>query len=144
MKARNLVLGLLLTTNVLTAQGDVFTAAATTATITTANTVMLTSANNARSSEETIANAVSSTILNSQNTVIVECPLKTEHVKKDGEWFGSYVPSLKETIKDERCQWNKKAMEELNGVHYKFGKVKSIFNVRDAVHVTIELVEVDE
>ena len=49
MKARNLVLGMVLAANVLTAQGDVFTTAA----ITTANTIMLTSANNARSSEKT-------------------------------------------------------------------------------------------
>ena len=45
MKVRNLVLGLMLAANVLTAQGDVFTTAATTAAITTANTVMITSAN---------------------------------------------------------------------------------------------------
>lgn len=53
MKVRNLVLGLMLTANVLTAQGDVFTAASTISAITTANTIMLTSANNARSSEKT-------------------------------------------------------------------------------------------
>ena len=50
MKVHNLVLGLMLAVNVLTAQGDVFTTAATTAAIATANTIMLTSANNARSS----------------------------------------------------------------------------------------------
>lgn len=49
MKVRNLVLGMMLGANVLTAQGDVFTTAA----ITTANTIMLTSANNARFSEKT-------------------------------------------------------------------------------------------
>lgn len=69
MKVRNLVLGLMLVTNVLTAQSAVFTTAATTATITTANALMLASANNARSSEKTI-DAVSSTIINSQNSVI--------------------------------------------------------------------------
>lgn len=53
MKARNLVLGLMLAANVLTAQGDVFTTASTISVITTANTIMLTSANNARSSEKT-------------------------------------------------------------------------------------------
>ena len=53
MKVCNLVLGLMLGANVLTAQGDVFTTAATTAAITTANTIMLASANNARSSEKT-------------------------------------------------------------------------------------------
>ena len=53
MKARNLVLGMMLGANVLTAQGDIFTTTATTAAITTANTLMLTSANNARFSEKT-------------------------------------------------------------------------------------------
>lgn len=53
MKARNLVLGMMLGANVLTAQGNVFTTAATTAAITIANTIMLTSANNARFSEKT-------------------------------------------------------------------------------------------
>ena len=144
MKVRNLVLGLMLATNVLTAQGDVFTTAATTDAITTANTVMLTSANNARSSEKTIANAVTSNMMNSQNSVIVECPLKTVQIKKDGEWFGSMRPSLKETIEDSRCQYNKKAMEELNGAHYKFGKVKGIFDVHQEQHVMIELVQVNE
>ena len=144
MKARNLFLGLMLGANVLTAQGDVFTTAATTAAITTANTVMIASANNARSSEKTIANAVSSTIINSQNSVIVECPLKTVQIKKDGEWFGSMRPSLKETIESSRCQWNKEAMEELNNTHYEFGKVKGIFSVNGAEHVTIELVQVNE
>ena len=53
MKVHNLVLGMMLGANVLTAQGDVFTTAVTTAAITTANTIMLASANNARSSEKT-------------------------------------------------------------------------------------------
>lgn len=53
MKVHNLVLGLILATNVLTAQSDVFTTASTISAITTANTLMLTSANNARSSEKT-------------------------------------------------------------------------------------------
>ena len=134
MKVRNLVLGLMLAANVLTAHSAVIATGGASAAAFAAMS----------SSNATIASSVTSKMMNSQNSAIVECPLKTEHVKKDGEWFGSYVPSLKETIKSERCQWNKKAMEELNGVHYKFGKVKSIFNVRDAVHVTIELVEVNE
>lgn len=143
MKARNLVLGLMLAANVLTAQGDVFTTAATTAAITTANTVMIASANNARSSEKTIANAVSSTIINSQNTVIVECPLDYERVKKDDEWIGDIVPSLEKTLNSSYCQSNKEAMEQLNNTHYKFGKVKGIF-IGGGEHVMIELVKVNE
>ena len=143
MKVCNLVLGLMLAANVLTARGDVFTTAATTAAITTANTVMLTSVNNARSSEKTIG-AVSSTIINSQNTVIVECPLENDVVKKDDEWIGNLVPSLEKTLKNSYCQSNKKTMEQLNNVHYKFGKVKGIFSVNKANHIMIELVEVNE
>ena len=144
MKARNLVLGMMLGANVLTAQGDVFTTASTTAAITTANTVMLTSANNARSSEKTVASTVSSTIINSQNSVIVECPLAYEKVEKNNEWFGTVVPSLEKTLKNSYCQSNKKTMEQLNNVHYKFGKVKGIFSVNKANHIMIELVEVNE
>ena len=144
MKVRNLVLGMMLGANVLTAQGDVFTTAATTAAITTANTVMLTSANNAMSSEKTIANAVSSTILNSHNTVIVECPLENERVKKDNEWIGNLVPSLEKTLNSSQCQSNKKTMEQLNNTHYKFGKVKGMFSVGANEHTIIELVEVNE
>ena len=142
MKARNLVLGMMLGANVLTAQGDVFTTAATTAALTTANTVMLTSANNARSSEKTI-DAVSSTIINSQNTIIVECPLENERVKKDDEWIGTVVPSLEKTQNSSRCQSNKKTMEQLNNTHYEFGKVKGIF-IGGGEHVMIELVKVNE
>ena len=144
MKARNLVLGLMLATNVLTAHGAMMVSASTTAAITTANTVMIASANNAKSSEETIANAVSSTIINSQNAVIVECPLEYERVKKDDEWIGNLVPSLEKTLKNSYCQSNKKTMEQLNNVHYKFGKVKGIFSVNKANHIMIELVEVNE
>ena len=144
MKVRNLVLGLMLAANVLTAQGDVFTTAATTAAITTANTVMLTSANNARSSEKTMASTVSSTILNSQNTVIVECAIENERVKKDNEWIGNLVPSFKKTVNDSECQLNKKHLEQLNNTHYEFGKVKGIFSVGANEHAIIELVEVNE
>ena len=144
MKACNLVLGMTLAANVLTAQGDVFTAAATTAAITTANTVMLTSANNARSSEKTMASTVSSTIINSQNTIIVECPLENERVKNSDEWFGNLVPSLEKTLKNSYCQSNKKTMEELNSTHYEFGQVKGIFSVGTNEHAIIELVEVNE
>lgn len=144
MKARNLVLGLMLVTNVLTAQGDVFTTAATTAAITTANTAVIASHNNKESTEKTIANAVSSTIINSQNTVIIECTIENEIVKKDDEWIGTIVPSLKKTLNSSHCQSNKKTMEQLNNTHYEFGKVKGIFGVRQEQHVMIELVQVNE
>lgn len=143
MKVRNLVLGLMLTANVLTAQGAVFTTAATTAAIVASNTTMLASANNARSSEKTI-DAVSSTILNSQNTTILGCTLEYERVTKDGEWIGTIVPSLEKTINSSQCQSNKKTIEQLNNTHYKFGKVKGIFSVGANEHVIIELVEVNE
>lgn len=143
MKARNLVLGLMLAANVLTAHGAVFATAATTAAITTANTTMLVSANNARSSEKTI-DAVSSTIINSQNTTILGCTLEYERVTKDDEWIGTIVPSLEKTINSSNCQSNKKTMEQLNGTHYKFGKVKGIFSVGANEHAIIELVEVNE
>ena len=133
MKARNLVLGLMLAANVLTAQSAVISGGAAAVAVTTmANT------------NASIASSVATNMMNSQNSVIVECPLETVQIKKDGEWFGSMRPSLKETIESSRCQWNKEAMEELNGTHYKFGKVKSIFYVNGAEHVTIELVEVNE
>lgn len=144
MKVRNLVLGMMLVANVLTAQGAVFTTAATTAAITTANTTMLTSANNARSSEKTIANAVSSTIINSQNTTILGCTLRYERVTKDGEWIGTIVPSFEKTVNDSECKSNKKLIEQLNNTHYEFGKVKGIFSVNGAEHIMIELVEVNE
>lgn len=143
MKVRNLVLGLLLGANALTAQSDVFVTAATTAAITTANTTMLTSANNARSSKKTI-DAVSSTILNSQNTTILGCTLEYERVTKDDEWIGTIVPSLKKTLNSSHCQSNKKHLEQLNNTHYKFGKVKGIFSVGANDHVMIELVQVNE
>ena len=143
MKAGNLVLGLMLATNVLTAHSAVFVTAATTAAITTANTTMLASANNARSSEKTI-DAVSSTIINSQNTTILGCTLEYERVTKDGEWIGNLVPSLKKTINSSYCQSNKKTIEQLNNTHYEFGKVKGIFSVNGAEHIMIELVQVNE
>ena len=143
MKVRNLVLGLMLAANVLTAHSAVFATAATTAAITTANTVMLTSANNARSSEKTI-DAVSSTIINSRNTTILGCTLEYERVTKDDEWIGTIVPSLEKTLNSSDCQSNKKTMEQLNNTHYEFGKVKGIFSVNGAEHIMIELVEVNE
>ena len=143
MKARNLVLGLMLVTNALTAQSAVFVTAATTAAIVASNTTMLTSANNARSSEKTI-DAVSSTILNSQNTTILGCTLEYERVTKDDELIGTIVPSLEKTVNDSECQSNKKTMEQLNNTHYKFGKVKGIFSVGANEHAIIELVEVNE
>ena len=143
MKVRNLVLGMMLAANVLTAQGAVFTTAATTAAIVASNTTMLASVNNARSSEKTI-DAVSSTIINSQNTTILGCTLEYERVTKDDEWIGTIVPSLEKTVNDSECQSNKKTIEQLNNTHYKFGKVKGIFSVGANEHVMIELVEVNE
>ena len=143
MKARNLVLGLMLAANVLTAQGAVFTTTATTAAIVASNTTMLASANNARSSEKTI-DAVSSTIINSQNITMLGCTLEYERVTKDDEWIGTIVPSLEKTVNDSQCQSNKKTMEKLNNTHYKFGKVKGIFSVGANEHIMIELVEVNE
>lgn len=143
MKARNLVLGLMLATNVLTAHSAVFATAATTTAIVASNTAMLASANNVRSSEKTI-DAVSSTILNSQNTTILGCTLEYERVTKDDEWIGTIVPSLEKTLNSSDCQSNKKTMEQLNNTHYKFGKVKGMFSVGANEHVIIELVEVNE
>ena len=134
MKVRNLVLGLMIAANVLTAHSAV---------IATGGAAAVSIATMAHTNA-TISSSVATNMMNSQNSVIVECPLKTVQVKKDGEWFGSMRPSLKETIESSRCQWNKEAMEELNGTHYKFGKVKSIFYVNGAELVTIELVEVNE
>ena len=134
MKVRNLVLGLMLAANVLTAHSAV---------LTTGGAASMPAASMSAAST-TVASTVTTNMMNVQNSVIVECDLEIEHVKKDGEWIGSYVPSLKETIKNSRCQWNKETMEELNGTHYKFGKVKGIFSVKDATRVMIELVEVNE
>ena len=141
MKACNLVLCLMLGANALTAQGGVFTTAATTAAIVASNTAVIASHNNKEFTEKTIANAVSSTILNSQNTVIVECTIENERVKKDDEWIGELVPSLEKTLNSSYCQSNKKTMEQLNNTHYKFGKVKGIFSVNKDDHVMIELVK---
>ena len=134
MKARNLVLGLMLGANVLTAHSAVIAGG-----VVAAASIAAMGSTNA-----TIASSVATNMMNSQNSVIVECPLKTVQIKKDGEWFGSMRPSLKKTIESSRCQWNKEAMEELNGTHYEFGKVKGIFSVNGAEHVTIELVQVNE
>ena len=127
MKVRNLVLGLLLAANVLTAQSAIFVPHS-----------------HSQFSAKTMASTVSSTIINSQNTALVECVLKYERVNKDDEWVGTIVPSLEKTVNKSGCQTNKKVMEELNDTHYKFGKVKGIFDVRGTDHVMIELVEVDE
>ena len=144
MKARNLVLGLMLTANVLTAHGAMMISTATTAAIVASNTAIIASHKNVESSEKTMASTVSSTILNSQNTVIVECTIENERVKKDDEWIGNLVPSLKNTLNSSHCQSNKKTMEQLNGTHYKFGQVKGIFSVGANEHAIIELVEVNE
>ena len=144
MKVCNLVLGLMLATNVLTAHSAMMVSASTTAAIVASNTAVIASHNNTKSSEKTMASTVSSTILNSQNTVIVECTIENEIVKKDDEWIGNLVPSLKETLNSSHCQSNKKTMEQLNNTHYKFGQVKGIFSVGANEHVIIELVEVNE
>lgn len=144
MKARNLVLGLMLAANVLTAQGDAFTTAATTAAIVASNTAVIASHNNKESSEKTMASTVSSTIINSQNTTILGCTLEYERVTKDDEWIGTIVPSLEKTVNDSECQSNKKRLEQLNNTHYEFGKVKGIFSVGANEHVMIELVQVNE
>ena len=144
MKVRNLVLGLMLGANVLTAHGAMIVSASTTAAIVASNTAVIASHNNTQSSEKTMASTVSSTIINSQNTVIVECTIENERVKKDGEWIGNLVPSLEKTLNSSRCQSNKKTMEQLNNTHYEFGKVKGIFGVRQEQHVMIELVQVNE
>ena len=138
MKVCNLVLGLMLGANVLNAHGAMLVSASTTAAIVASNMAAMSAAST------TVASTVSSSMMNSNNSVVVECTLEKELVRKEGEWVGSYVPSLKETIESTRCQWNKEAMEELNGTHYKFGKVKGIFDVRGTNHVMIELVEVNE
>lgn len=135
MKVRNLVLGLMLAANVLTAHSAVI---ATGSAATAVNAAAMSAAST------TIASTVSSSMMNSNNSVVVECTLEKELVRKEGEWVGTPVASYKETIEDSRCQYNKKAMEELNGTHYEFGKVKGIFDVRGTNHVMIELVEVNE
>ena len=127
MKVRNLVLGLMLAANVLTA-----------------HSAFIVPHNSTESSVQTMASTVSSTIINSQNTAVVECLLKYERVKKDDEWVGNIVPSLEKTVNNSKCQENKKKMEQLNNTHYEFGKVKGIFDVNGAEHVMIELVEVNE
>ena len=127
MKVRNLVLGLMLAANVLTAQSAI-----------------IVPHSHSQFSAKTMASTVSSTIINSQNTAVVECTLEKELVRKEGELIGTSVASYKETIEDSRCQWNKEAMEQLNNTHYKFGKVKGIFSVGANEHVMIELVEVNE
>ena len=144
MKVRNLVLSMALGANVLTAHSAVLQSAGTTAAITAANTAVLISSNNAKSSEKSTANVVSSTILNSQNTVIVECALERERVKNDDEWLGTIVPSLKKTLNTNECKLHKEILEQLNNTHYKFGKVKGIFDGRQTEHVLIELVEVNK
>ena len=141
MKARNLVLGMMLATNVLTAHSAVTVSAGT---IVASNSAAIASHNSTESSEKTMASTVSSTIINSQNTVIVECTIKNERVKKDNEWIGKLVPSLEKTVNKSGCQANKKKMEQLNNTHYEFGKVKGIFSVNGDERVMIELVQVNE
>ena len=127
MKVRNLVLGLMLAANVLTA-----------------HSAFIVPHNHSQFSAKTMASTVSSTIINSQNTAVVECLLKYERVKKDDEWVGNIVPSLEKTVNTSKCQANKEKMEQLNNTHYEFGKVKGIFSVEGNEHIMIELVEVNE
>ena len=102
MKARNLVLGLMLAANVLTAHSFVIdddaAAAANASAMSAASTI--------------VASTVTSNMMNSQNSVVVECTLEKELVRKEGEWVGTPVASYKETIEDSRCQWNKEAMKQ--------------------------------
>ena len=142
MKARNLVLGLMLATNVLTAHSAMIVPAGATSAIVASNMAAMSAAMSAAST--TVTSTVSSSMMNSNNSVVVECTLEKELVRKEGEWVGTPVASYKKTIEDSRCQWNKEAMEQLNNTHYKFGKVKGIFKVRSTNHVMIELVEVNE
>ena len=144
MKACNLVLGLMLVSNALTAHSAMTVSACTTAAIVASNTAIIASRKNAESSEKTMVNAVYSNIINSQNTTILGCTLEYERVTKDDEWIGNLVPSLKKTLNSSYCQSNKKTMEQLNNTHYKFGKVKGIFSVGANEHVIIELVQVNE
>ena len=127
MKVRNLVLGLMLAANVLTA-----------------HSAFIVPHSHPQFSAKTMASTVSSTIINSQNTAVVECLLKYERVKKDDEWVGNIVPSLEKTVNNSKCQANKEKMEQLNNTHYEFGKVKGIFSVEGNEHIMIELVEVNE
>ena len=127
MKVRNLVLGLMLAANVLTA-----------------HSAFIVPHSHSQFSAKTMTSTVSSTIINSQNTAVVECLLKYERVKKDDEWVGNIVPSLEKTVNTSKCQANKEKMEQLNNTHYEFGKVKSIFSVKGNEHIMIELVEVNE
>ena len=135
MKARNLVLGLMLGLTVFNAHSAV---------IATGGAVAAASIATMASTNALIASSVTTNMMNSQNSVIVECILKREQIKKDGEWFGSMRPSLKKTIESSSCKWNKEAMEELNNTHYEFGKVKGIFSVNVVEHVMIELVEANK
>ena len=128
MKVRNLVLGMMLAANVLTAH----------------SAFIVPHHSNKVSSVQTMASTVSSTIINSQNTAVVECLLKYERVKKDDEWVGTIVPSLEKTVNKSKCQENKKKMEQLNNTHYEFGKVKGILSVNGDERIMIELVEVNE
>ena len=150
MKVRNLVLGLLLATNVLTAQSAVIVSAGATAGATAAivatNTAVIAANNNAAaaSSEKTMASTVSSAVISSQNNAIIECAINTERVKKDGDWFGKNVPSLEKTVQDTQCQLNKNTMEQFNNTHYEFGKVKGIFSIEGTEHIMIELIEINE
>ena len=127
MKVRNLVLGLMLAANVLTA-----------------HSAFIVPHNHSQFSAKTMASTVSSTIINSQNTAVVECLLKYERVKKDDEWVGNIVPSLEKTVNNSKCQANKEKMEQLNNTRYEFGKVKGIFSVEGNEHIMIELVEVNK
>ena len=89
MKVRNLVLGLMLGVTVFNAHSAVMATGGTAAAVSIA-TMAHTNA--------TIASSVTSKMMNSQNTVIVECPLEYERVKKDDEWIGTVVPSLEKTL----------------------------------------------
>ncbi len=129
MKIKNLVLGLILGTTALTVQSAGLSGAGAGSRRSATNTEVSETASS-------ITNTVMTDVMNSNNSVVIECHLQTE-----GSLLGDRVPSLKETIKDSRCQYNKEAMEKLNNIHYEFGKVRGIFSVRGVTHVMIELIE---
>ena len=133
MKVRNLVLGLLLATNILTAQSAVYVPIGATHASSSKKTEMV-----------NMTTAVSSAVINSQNNAIIECAINTERVKKDGDWIAKNVPSLEKTVNNRRCQLNKNIIEQFNNTHYEFGKVKGIFSIEGIEHIMIELVEVNE
>src|SRR5574344_1068904 len=119
MKVRNLVLGLLLATNVLTAQSAVYapfsathaSSSKNTERVNIANAVSSAVINSQNNATVNMSNTVSSAVINSQNNATIDCILKYESVKKDDEFFGTSAPSLEKTVNNRRCQLNKNIIE---------------------------------